>query len=479
MKNIAVACFFYLVVILKSVAQGHDVSFASSDTALQTAFYRAKAMALSYEGKPQDPVGAWYESALPPRSAFCMRDVSHQSIAAEILGLDAGNRNMTKLFVQNISKNKDWCSYWEIDKYGKPAKEDYRDDKSFWYNLNANFDILTACWKLYLWTGDKTYLENPDYINFYQRSTGDFIDTWVLQVDSLLSRPSHPHEASGYDRKDSFHEYRGLPSYSEGVPHVKMGVDLIASIYRGLLSYSAILRLSNKIQEAKTYEQKAAAYQRHIETQWWDKNTSRYNTHYTEENTFGMGEGETFLLWFDALKDPERKQKTIAHLLSKTWNIENQSYHPYQFYRYGYSKEAYRSVLHLTNPSTKRRDYPEVSFGVIQAIVQGLMGIEAYAPTRTIRTMFRGHNEVTTELKQLPILGNFVDIRHDGQRISSVKNSGVESINWNAGFAGTHEYLFVGQKRVKARQETGLDGKVFSLIELTVAPGETSSVAVE
>jgi len=31
-------------------------------------------------------VGYWYEAALPGREAFCMRDVSHQSIGAETLG---------------------------------------------------------------------------------------------------------------------------------------------------------------------------------------------------------------------------------------------------------------------------------------------------------------------------------------------------------------------------------------------------------
>ena len=49
-------------------AQG--VRFGSSDTALTSAFSWAKEMALHYRGKPEDPVGPWYESALPPRNAF-------------------------------------------------------------------------------------------------------------------------------------------------------------------------------------------------------------------------------------------------------------------------------------------------------------------------------------------------------------------------------------------------------------------------
>jgi hypothetical protein len=52
-----------------------------------------------------------------------MRDVSHQCIGGEILGLSQENRNMFTLFAKNISASKDWCSYWEINKWGKPAPE--------------------------------------------------------------------------------------------------------------------------------------------------------------------------------------------------------------------------------------------------------------------------------------------------------------------------------------------------------------------
>ncbi|MCC6683845.1 MAG: hypothetical protein IT247_02125 [Bacteroidia bacterium] len=98
MKKISIAiisCFplFY------AFAQSNMVSFASSDTAIQNAFHRAKEMALHYKGNPKDSVGPWYEAALPSRYAFCMRDVSHQCIGAEILGMSKENKNMLTLFV--------------------------------------------------------------------------------------------------------------------------------------------------------------------------------------------------------------------------------------------------------------------------------------------------------------------------------------------------------------------------------------------
>lgn len=63
--------------------------------------------------------------------------------------------------VKNISEEKDYCTYWEINKDNKPAPVDYENDQDFWYNLNANFDLLDASFRLYLWTGNETYIKDP------------------------------------------------------------------------------------------------------------------------------------------------------------------------------------------------------------------------------------------------------------------------------------------------------------------------------
>ncbi|NRF41184.1 hypothetical protein [Pedobacter foliorum] len=426
--------YLFLCLCCGAYAQNGGVTFKSSDAALQTAFGRAKEMALSYKGKPGDPVGPWYESALPPRAAFCMRDVSHQSIGGEILGLHKENKNMQRLFVNNISESKDWCSYWEINHLGKPAGEDYRNDKEFWYNLNANFDVLNTNWKLYLWTGDQEYIKGAGFENFHEKSVTDFIDRWVLQADSLLTRPTHPNAPVPFNIEDSFHRCRGLPSYSEGVPNIKMGVDLVGAIYRGLMSYAAILELKGQTQKAKLYKEKAAAYQKSIDDLWWNESASRYNTYYSNDLKFGMEEGDTFLLWFDALKEGDRKEKTIQHLLSRDWNIENLSYFPLIMYQNGQADRAYNYMLHLTNPETKRREYPEVSYGVIKGFVEGLMGVEADARVSKISTLYRGKSEVTSELNDLPVLNTLITLKHEGNKKSVLTNNGKKKILWQPRF---------------------------------------------
>ncbi|TKK70353.1 hypothetical protein FC093_06295 [Ilyomonas limi] len=462
-----------------ALSQSEGLTFQSSDTALQTAFIRAKEMALHYKGKPADPVGPWYESALPPRSAFCMRDVAHQSLAAEVLGMSRENKNMFTHFVSNISESKDWCSYWEINRLGNPAPEDYRNDTAFWYNLNANFDIMNACWKLYLWTGDETYVKNAAFKNFFNKSVNEYISSWVLEADSLLTRPAHPNASESFNIEDAFHRCRGLPSYSEGVPNIKMGIDLVAAIYRGLLSYAAMLRADGQAEKAELFEQKAKAYQQHIDKDWWDNEASLYNTYYSNNNQFGKTEGETFLLWFDALADSTRKQKTLQHLLANNWNVENLSYFPFIMYQNGYWQKAYNYMLHLTNPATKRREYPEVSYGVIKGFTEGLMGIEADARINRISTYYRNATADTCELNNVPVCGTMINLTHSGKKKSLLSNNGQKTITWRAVFQGSHKLIYINKKPLKATLGKDWLGNTFSFADVMVHPVQQAEAEVK
>ncbi|WP_431213981.1 hypothetical protein ACQ86N_03575 [Puia sp. P3] len=296
---------------------------------------------------------------------------------------------MLTLFARNISKSKDWCSYWEMNKHGQPAPEDYRSDKEFWYNLNANFDVLSAAWRLAAWTGDSSYYMAPAFRAFGRASVGPYIRSWVLQPDALLTRPAHPNAPVPYNDQDAFDRCRGLPSYSEGIPNMKLGVDLIAALYRGMMTWSDIQRRQGNASSASEFARRAEQYRVRLEKDWWSDSLGRYFTWYSNDGQFGISEGETFLLWFDALHDTAHVRRTIDHLASVRWNVENTSYLPYIFYREGFPDTARRTILYLADPSTGRREYPEVSFGVVQGIVLGLMGVDPLPGTRTVTTLHR------------------------------------------------------------------------------------------
>src|SRR5690606_24671108 len=161
-----------------------SIDFSCSDPKLTQAFQWAKEQALAYafEG---DPVGKWYEAALPGREAFCMRDTAHQATGAHFLGLAEHTYNMLYKFAVNISPSRDWCSFWEIDRHDRPAPVDYTDDADFWYNLPANFDVLDCCYRQYCWTGDRRYLEHPVFLEFYDRTVDDYVRTWDRDGDGF------------------------------------------------------------------------------------------------------------------------------------------------------------------------------------------------------------------------------------------------------------------------------------------------------
>ncbi len=452
-------------------AQAKPIEFTSSDTALQTAFSNASQMALYYRGSAADPVGPWYEAALPTRRAFCIRDVSHQCLAAEALGMGAENKNMFLHFVSNISEKKDWCTYWEMNYLGKPAPEDYRNDTAFWYNLNANFEIVYACWRLYLWTGDTAYIRHPAFGSFHLRSLNEFIDRWTLQPDSLLKRPPYPNAPVPFNINDYFHRCRGLPSYVENVADLKMGVDLVAAMYRAAKTWSVAEAWMGNKRSVALYDQKAEAYRQQLEAVWWDKEEERYHIHVTNQGVFGKGEGETFLLWFDALNDSARIRKTIAHLLNNEWNVENLSYQPYQMYKYGYWDKAYSYILYLTNPTTKRREYPEVSYGAIEGIVQGLMGIDADARFNRVSTIYRSHRADSAVITHLPVLSTSITVKH-WPNGSSLLNEGKKPVNWRVACNGRIPHITVGGRKMKTTQECGIMGNFISYVEVRVPPGK-------
>jgi hypothetical protein len=463
--------------IKTEVNENQVVGFKSSDPAIQNAFNWAENQALFYRGDSKDPVGPWYEAALPSRFAFCMRDVSHQIIGAEIIGMGRENENMMQKFVSNISESKKWCSYWEINKWNRPAPVDYENDNDFWYNLNANFDVTYACWRLYNWTGNRKYINDPVFINFYDKSLNEYVGKWKLQADSLLSRPKGLNVDPLPANKRFTHGY-GLASYAEGVPGLAMSTDLIAAVFQGYISYSNILKANGKIEESNSYATKAEKYYQHLNTKWWDPAANLYNTYYLRDGNFGKGEGEAYLLWFDIIKEKNKLNFTINNLTSRAWNVENTSYLPYLLYINGYWEKAYQYLLYCSNPATKRREYPEVSFGVIEGIVKGLMGVTPDALTRTISTIHRTKNGTSSELTTLPLLGTTIDLSHKANTKSSMHNYGTEPLLWHAMFFGKFSNARADKKSVKVKTEKDLQGNDISFVDVRVNAGEQIEITV-
>jgi hypothetical protein len=484
-----VSRFFALTILiclspLGSLAQRAATSplaLTTSDPALQKTFDWAKAQALAYVGPGSDPVGDWYEAALPGRNSFCMRDVSHQTMGAFALGLAAQNHNMLRRFAQNVSDSKDWASYWEIDREGKPSSADYQSDDDFWYNLPANFDVMSAALRMYQWTGDTTYIDDPAFTQFYEHTISDYPKRWDLIPPAILTRNRIMNRRLSTGK---FVQARGIPSYTEGENNFVLGVDLLAAEYRAFRFAEELARSHSQHKAAIQYDQAAVALQRLIETRAWDSEKHHFYGLGSDQVFFGSG--DAFVLYFSATNDPEKIQGALAaieeRLKVSTPGIEEQSYLPEILYRYGAQEDAYAQILDLSRPDRERREYPEVSYAIIGAIVTGMMGVDVASPLESkVRDASDNTTVVSTvprlsdktgwvELDHLPVRKNVINVRHDGSTSSTLTNVSGPALLWEPSFYGRSSFLTVNGKKVAASPATDRQGRSMTTARILIAP---------
>lgn len=455
-----------------------ELTLSSSDSVIVNRFAWAKHQALAYAHNGSDPVGKWYEAALPSREAFCMRDVAHQSVGANFLGLRDHTKNMLRKFAINITEKKDWCSYWEINRGNQPAPADYRNDNEFWYNLPANFDVIQACYYQYLWTGDTSYLYDSEFITFYKRSLQEYVDRWDLKIKDYPTRERFINKrASPWNVNNAFHSCRGLPSYEESASDLVLGSDLMALQFQAYDVFSKILALRNEQQEAKKYRQKADSLKSFFHSFWWNEQSNRYNTLKFEDGRV-EARPSCFLLTTGVIV--EREDQALDDILNDhQTNIENASYFPKLFYDYEHNEAAYSKIAELGDVNRERREYPEVSYALIEAMVSGMMGIIAEPQGMQITTMSRlsTHTE-WAEISGIPVLNNFITVKHEGNRKTTFTNQSGEKITWKAVFNQTVEYLWVNGQKVKTQVGVSKTGLPVSYVLVVVEKGETKGISV-
>ena len=450
--------------------ENKELRLLSNDTVLVTMFDWAVWSSKRFVGSDNDPVGPWYESALPERAAFCMRDVSHQCIGEEINGHGRQNLNMMTKFVENISESKDWCSYWEINKYNLPAPVDYKSDQDFWYNLNANFDVLYACYRLFLWTGDKTYIDDPRFDGFFRLTLNEYVEKWQLQPDLIMQRSAimNQYPASIGSR---FRDKRGIPSYDESAPNLHVSCDLLAVMYRAFDVYAKILEYRGDRQSSDEYVRRAKAYRQLYDSVWWNPTTQTYYYAFVGDRFLEEGDCEMFVPWYGLVKDPIRLEQMLRRIAEKEINIEMRTYYPKAYYHYGMDAVAYRYLKNLYGD--KRRDYPETASGMIEGFVGGMIGIEPDAMHNIIHTC--PHLTSATQwvsIENVPTFAGLISVLHESERKTSfIVKSGKEVV-WRAVFPGDYTRITVERKTVQAEKYTDESGNIYSFADVICKPGK-------
>ena len=429
------------------------ITFTSADQVLQDGFAWAKQRALSYAHQVGDPVGLWYEAALPGRDAFCIRDAAHQRAGAALLGLQPHTYNMFRKFAGSIHPSRDCCMFWEIDKHGRPAPVDYTDDSDFWYNLPANFDLLQAIHAEALWTGDARYLEESCFLRLAALTFGEFIARWDRDGDGI---PDHR-------RSDG---RRGIASYNEVGRSPRVAGDMPGAMY-------AAYRAAGRHDEARALQERYLA-------DWYD---AKHNRFYGAKDRHGRfvkkycREGNFLPVYFGLLDGtphlPAALEEIRAHGPA---NVEAKTYFPQLYFGRGLEADGLRELRELCDPALKRRDYPEVSFAVAGALVNQYLGLAVPGPG-LLRTLSGVPEGDCAAAQHVPVLGMEVSLRQEGQRLTAIKLKGERPARWRACFLGEYDALTCDGARHSALHTRDAAGRTLSYIDLDLPAGKELTVS--
>ncbi|QSX36574.1 glucosidase family protein [Shewanella sedimentimangrovi] len=437
--------------------------FRSSDTHLEAGYLWASAQALSLVRRG-DAVGDWYEAALPNREAFCMRDTAHQTSGAAVLGLADVSKNMLTKFVQGISAERDWCSYWEIDRHDRPAPVDYTSDQDFWYNLPANFDLIDCCWRQYLWTGDKDYLEHPDFVEFYERTVSDYVRRWDRTGNGIMD------STADLSR-------RGIASYDEALSNLQTASDQIVIQASGYRAYGAMLALRGEHDRADMMQQEASRLLNLYNQEWWnDAGNHSYGALLRDGSKTDIE--YYYGLYFGAYNNSDHRQKAMATLLAHPApSVEYLSHFPDICYRYGLAEQGHQQLLRLTAPELPRRDYPEASFCAVGAYVAGLMGISADARSNSVSTRPQLSQATEwAEIDELSLLGRRIKVSHRGNGDTELTLIAGEPLQWRAMFAAEAPVLKLNGQAMTTKQ-CFAEGEIkLSYLDVPLTPGQSARV---
>ena len=189
--------------------------------------------------------------------------------------------------------------------------------------------------------------------------------------------------------------------------------DLLAAEAKAMDAYSEILEIRGE--NGLPYKAWARDIRREIDRRW-DESEGRYFFFRLRDGSFAHAKnpGVEFLLHFDAIKDERKLSITLdkfhEQCLEKV-SAEVGSYLSKIFYKYGKAEYGEYWLRRFTSSDLPRREYPEVSYGCIDAFVFGMMGVKYDLVTKSITAepqLPAGMKNAA--LTGLPVYGRFADV---------------------------------------------------------------------
>lgn len=383
------------------------------------------------------------------RTAYYIRDFAHQASGAYLVGLEKELFNMFYTFVSNATEETGWFAPWAFNFDNSVYYMDTPNYKEFVREITAQFELVEKAYQLYLWSGDKRYVEDDVIFNFIEKTMTVFIDN--LDGAVLGEKNGIPEGFGDIFKISATYNERGFNAAEAG--------DSIAAMYQAIIAYSKILELRGNIEESKKQLDRAEKLKEYFNNEWSvvegsdmyayaidNKGVKHYE--WIKKGTEIHG-GETlkFIPFKGLAYHGERNDKLLDYIHQKELdeatredNIESLTYLPDIFFRHNQPDRAWLWMNHIISlkdlPHEHKSqgtngDYPEISFTFISQTVEGLMGVSVDAAIGTISTCPHIPEEIEdVKLTDLKFGEYTVDISLERNK-ATLKNKSSKPVLWN------------------------------------------------
>jgi hypothetical protein len=411
-----------------------------------------------------------YWAGLTTRAAFYSRDFAHQALGAHLLGLDAENLTMLRTFAASATAARRYYPLWAFGFDGSAFATDYKSDTNFVREIPAVFELTQKGAEQYLWTGNRSYVDDAKLFAYYTNSVNGFVT-------------AHDDNRNGVADEDGTGSiFKGVASYNENKEKLLEAGDAIGSQYQALRGYAVVQAARGDQAGAAATNQRAAALQTAFEKNWWSASAGRYIRGFNAGGALtNFGKENSWFMPMKELTAPGPRTGGYLDFIDSSvtklppFNIEAYTYLPETYFRWGRVDQAWKWLRYVAD---SRAAYPEVSYTVIGNIAEGLLGIRANAPASAVSTVSNLPGAVPwLRLDHVMVGAHDLAVHHVGTAASTlIHHAGPRPVTWSAQFPGQHATLTVNGQPRPATAVT-VNGRRLSGVDVTVAPGAEATVA--
>lgn len=444
--------------------------------------------------RPQDYIPSYW-AGYHDRTAFYIRDFVHQAPGAEFLGYHEENYRMLHAFIAGAGQDTDGYAPWALNFDGSIYYLDTPNRRRFVRELTAQYELVETIAGLYRMSGDLRYTE-PMMLNFADQILGSF----TCERDGII-----------LGEKNGIPEGRGniwigSSSYNESGVLLAESGDCIAALYAALCAYGSLCAALGRAREADTYRRRAKELRTYFNNEWsvppqedgcgYVFGVGFHGEKYWQwkKSARGITGAETcFFMPLKLLTEPGARNGRLLDYIDRmdgdgrtaSENIESFTYLPQVFFPYHQAERGWRWMKyigerrfqpHVRASQGLNEDYPELSFTMISAAMEGLLGLQVDVPAGTVVTCPCLPEEIPDLAVRSLYLGPLaLDIVLPDVRTVELCNHSDRPIQWCCAFAGAGAQMDVNGVVCPAEDET-VNGVRRRARSIRIAPGETVRV---